>query len=668
MRRHRTYGQLDLWRDTARLRELAVPERLAAIRVEPVLHQSKPSTVLELLFRDDKRFAVVPLILVHAPMVLEPECEPFIWPESAASVLDEKTAQALSERVMPWFLARCLSRQLNEELVHFIDESARGAFERARALRFVGATPLRDAIDAMVPYVYATRFAFARSVVVDDAAGWSGAALLSRTAGRLFVQASEEDRDFAHSWFGIPFAQPDEGVAADVAIGPAERIERYGAATKITLDGANGMTHAIASVRGVPLDITFSFDPGEGRHGRTFGVKTVERALRTPASGQPPPPIGGSSGRILLGIPAGTLQSRDGDFDSAMELARRLRAEGFTVDVSSDPASVAQGYEFVHVFSLQLPSDAAAFLSAARDARIPSALTADLCDVANRLWWGTGMAPNIFKITADEQNLQNYAELLVRRQLATAEYDPDVRQYPYAEYESRVREALALAGTVFVSGPAEERLIRETFGRTGSIRIVPPYVNTTVPTAPATALVGDGDFVFVHAPIRPRCNQLMIARAAMRVDLPVVFAGRIEDEDYAERIREFSDERVRMLVDPSDGEVAALYRCARVYADCAWIPFGLQRVARAALSGCALVLGSHNYAVELWGPVGIWAVDPASEASIAVGLGDAWAAAKEQPVKISQAQEAVGRQCDPLSSVAMTVSGYADAQALARAG
>jgi hypothetical protein len=68
----------------------------------------------------------------------------------------------------------------------------------------------------------------------------------------------------------------------------------------------------------------------------------------------------------------------------------------------------------------------------------------------------------------------------------------------------------------------------------------------------------------------------------------------------------------------------ALYRCAHVYADVSWGPQGLHRLARAAASGCRLLVSQPSWAHTVWTEA--VSADPASVASVTSALAQAWAA------------------------------------------
>ncbi len=64
---------------------------------------------------------------------------------------------------------------------------------------------------------------------------------------------------------------------------------------------------------------------------------------------------------------------------------------------------------------------------------------------------------------------------------------------------------------------------------------------------------------------------------------------------YAERLREFAPEQVRLIGEPSPGALATLYRTASVIADAAWTPRGHGRIMTAAALGAAVVCSQSRW-------------------------------------------------------------------------
>ena len=145
----------------------------------------------------------------------------------------------------------------------------------------------------------------------------------------------------------------------------------------------------------------------------------------------------------------------------------------------------------------------------------------------------------------------------------------------------------------------------------------------------------------------------------MAAGLPLVIAGPVAEADYLALMRERIDERIVLLSNATPGELASLYRRARVYADVAWVDPGSARAARAALCGASLVLSRPYPAVEQWGCA--WAADRVVLASVVAALTGAWEAFGSPETALTARK--VAAACEP----AMVLSGVAAAYAHAGA-
>jgi hypothetical protein len=153
-------------------------------------------------------------------------------------------------------------------------------------------------------------------------------------------------------------------------------------------------------------------------------------------------------------------------------------------------------------------------------------------------------------------------------------------------------------------------------------------------------LVGRDPYVLVHGPVESPGNQLLVARAAATLGIPIVVAGPVADPAYAELVREFAGEGVRLIAEPSLGQAAALYRSAAIVADVAWMGRGHARIVEAARSGAATVLARTRWA-DLPIP-GQWRVDPADVESVARGIGEAWDAVSQRHPVLGEVAAAAG--------------------------
>lgn len=665
MRSHRTYPLFDLWRDADRLRRIVSAESLAVARVEPMLRQSNGFGVVDLTFVRSGEIAVVPFVHVEGAMLAEPERSPLVWPRAAADALDPATADAIEEKILPWLLANFLGRRLNDERLRTFDDAGGAIVERARAYGFLGASPYARVALAAAPYVYAMRLARGKRVAaIDDIGGAAGAAMLSFAADAVAASFGSDELDaFARAWYGDRFGIGPLGGSFDVAIGPAG-APLPAAPVRVTLRSERA--DAIPVARPIATDVLFSFDPEDSERAGAFDVVAPELALRRAIGGAAPAPVGGSAGRLLFVLRNDAARADDADGDDALALARRLRGEGFDVDLQlASAVGDLAGYDLVHGFTLTAAAEIGPVLARARAASIPVVATAHLDDIVREGVWGAGISAGIHMVTTDDE-VAVHMIALERRALEAENLHPK-GQEPYAGYGDNVRGALASCDAILVSGAAEERLARESFGFAGWVAPVGPFVPVPDPAAEAGlgALVGDGDFVLAHGPIAARSNFIVLARAAMAADLPLVIAGPVVETGYAALLRELGDHRVVLLTTAGPDAVAALYRRARVFADIAWEDRGSARVAAAALGGAALLLAQTHYAVEAWRP-GLWTADRAALGTVVEGLRGAWAGAGGAEAAACAAR--VAANADPVMTLAGVAGAYAKAQSLRPGG
>jgi hypothetical protein len=160
------------------------------------------------------------------------------------------------------------------------------------------------------------------------------------------------------------------------------------------------------------------------------------------------------------------------------------------------------------------------------------------------------------------------------------------------------------------------------------VAVVPPLVESAEP-ADVGVLVGPDPYVFVHAPIGPAANQLLVARAATAARIPLVVCGPVVDASYLERVREFGGRDLVIVPEPSPAVAAGLRSAAAVVVDAAWLGAGAARLAAAVVAGAQVVLADRRpFALPGVTP---YRFDPADVAALTRALGEAWDQARRQP-------------------------------------
>src|SRR5581483_2567036 len=259
-------------------------ERLAAVRIEPVLRRRRPALALDLYLAAERGDTVIPLAIADPAAVVERDRDPIVWP--ADTLVDDAVAAALWARIAPHLERLVLSgERVREHVVRFADAPR---FESARAAGCFGAAPLRDALVRLAPYRYARRFVRGRSVLIDADDAIGGWALL-RGVAATGVAASRRDAA-AIAWYGDPAEAPRR---ADVAIVGAD-ADAGEATCALRLDAE--APWRVDVVDPLPLDVGIVFDPAEGPVRRWFAVERApEPATRATHATRAAP--GGSRSR-----------------------------------------------------------------------------------------------------------------------------------------------------------------------------------------------------------------------------------------------------------------------------------------------------------------------------------------------------------------------------------
>ena len=613
---------------------------------------------MDLVFCSTSGVAVIPFVELLGEMLVQRELSPFVWPEQARA-LGDAAVDDIERALLPWVESLTLGRQLNDQTERlFGDGDAEAMVSSARDAGFLGASPYSHVLQEAAPYLYACRFSENRRVAIRDPRGAFGAALLSAHAREVAVDfGSEERRSLAQRWYARSFAQLNSHDAFDLSI--TDGSNAIDAAVRIVLEetGQSEGTRVDVATP-VPTDVMVSYDPQDAPVCRSFTVyrRAGEHVRQTFVPARPQA-AGGSSGRILFVLRDDYLRAPDADTDEASALASLLRAEGFAVDLAPAARAVPAQYDLVHAFTLARANELLPALQAARASGVPVVLSTLLCDICAQGAWGTGIVRALLRASADETDLEDNLLRVSQRRL-DAPGLTSKRQEPFDGYEAAVRQALQIAGAA-LCGSAEEEALLRGFGLGRQAVIARPSLFASgVCDAPPVP----GDFVLAHAPIEPRNNQLLLVRAAVSARLPLVVAGPIAEPEYAMAVKEQAGERVVFLAEPDEATAEALYRSATVFADVAWIRFGIHRLLRGAASGAALVAASEARMRALLGSDAVWEVDPGSQVAIALGLSDAWMHAREQRGMVTASARRAGSLGDPRAALVATVQAYAAAQ------
>lgn len=659
MRTHDRYREYTMLHNVADARRFVSPERLVAVRYEPVMAVLPEATISAIFERDGHYMSLAQAYVLNSMLELR-ETPPVVWPKHVRGFAPDTTFDALDEMMEPWLLELMLANYANDPCLKFFTDDAaiRADVERAAAERLYGVCGLVDAMRSAGPYVYAYRFLDDARVAIRDAGGANGAALVHGRCRSVAFDSGDAERDaFVRRWFGAHRFDGLEDGAYDVAFVDANATVDartiVHTAVPAPQDRVFTLAHPVPTVSMVSLDIEDSIPD------RRFGVQTDERVELRRSSIEAPIASGGSGGRVLLVVRDDWTQIDDADTDAIRTLSAWLSREGFEVCVAGsgarlDPASA----DVVHVIGHRHVRNALPSLRLFAQAGVPIVAAPYADDPRDEVTWGGAISLFAYRNALDAELLDLYSDTIARRRLTAHGVDglPNTERVANPE----LAELLSLSGAAIASGAEEEQLLREVYGYRNPVLPSPGYVEPVVPEAVET-LAGCGEFILVHAPIEPAASLLFVLAAAGREGLPLVWTGPVANHELLHYVRAYASDRCYYIPPAllSPAQTEGLYARARVYLDASWASRGLTRVARAASYGATIVGSTHGYARDVLGD-GAYPADPGSVASIASAMREAWFAS---PHRRHDLQGRASERFSGISALVSTVTAYSQAAA-----
>lgn len=629
--------------------DLVRAEYLAYARFETAFSH-KYDGLIDLVFSDGRRIAVVPWLMIDGLMLLEAEVSPIIWPTPALA-LDPDVVDAIECRIEPWLRGRVIARFENagDDRYFTNDPSLRELVGFAREQGWVGATASAQVLLDIAPHVYAVRFAKDARVLVAGRGAANGGALLAREASSIAIELDDDAVvQRAKQWFGIDAFTKSRPAACDLYVGPRRSVESR---TAVFLDEpADDAEVRIPIATPLPIEITVSFDLDDAAEAGAFAVRAVPRPAR-PSHVSVPAPTGGSGGRIALVAREDILRARDSDTEAVVSLHAMLAAEGFNAEITTPSHFHAEAYDLVHVFGWRFARAIRDEIASAVERDRPVVWTPYADDPSGELLAGLVTLPKLLQSSTDEILRYEYLEALARRRL--------VHDEPLPDFASDAIELAKAARVAFVTCPREEEHLRNRFKFTGQGLVLPAVASGTNTTEDATWVTGYSDFVLLASPIAPAANVYLAARGAIRAQLPFIVCGDVVDAAYYTALRAVLGRQGMWVPAGSLSEEArrSLFARAKVTVDVPWAGTGLQRLATAACAGSAIVASSSGYAADVWAE-SVCLADPASEESIAAAILRAWEMSDEDRRRLAARTATVA---DPLTVLVSTVAGYQQA-------
>lgn len=623
MRSHCEWPLLQVWSRQRSLKPWVAAEHLRVARLEPVTAGNRPAAVLDLRFVVDGVGISVPACIVDAEALEVRTRDVLIWPHSIAEVCTDGALYAIECTLIDWLRAESVGIGFKAELIRRFDEGDQ-TFEAARHARLLGATPYEALAFELAVAHYAVRF-IPGKMVESDAALPNVASILAPSAmGSILADLDPARAVLLRDWFGCTFLDaPLRASATQLAIvvGETARLAGRLAADARVIDVGDANEGAQIHIgRGFPLDDLVRL--GE-RGAAVLHVRTPRFASRSRSFlPKRPTAMGGSRGRILQVLRPDAFRADGADTDEASALRRLLIAEGFTVDVAVESGAVdPTSYDLVHGFGMLAASRMHACFVAAKEARVPTVLTAYFEDYGSGALWGARASRSLLDLAVDEASMRRMLEILAARMVVVDGVTANER---FDDGEDAARIALVRdADLVLTQSVRECELLEEFARRTEGIAVSLPLLYRETEPLSVGHLVPDQAYMLVQAGIEARQNVGLVLQAVSTLEIPCVFAGPILDRRLYRHIASRTSPNISVIPECSGPELAAIAESAAVFIDAAWFGDGTGRILRSILHGGVAVLSESRPLDEALEEA-VVRVDPASIDSLRNGISEAW--------------------------------------------
>ncbi len=307
-----------------------------------------------------------------------------------------------------------------------------------------------------------------------------------------------------------------------------------------------------------------------------------------------------------------------------LETLYGLRRHGVRGDLSLSMRLGGNRYDLVHLFSLFHHEK----LALLRQLPVPVVVSTIFWDYSE-LRYASAIVRAIFSRRSEDEVAQ----------LLDAWRDGSLRVHGFSPQQAREspalrasqRAVLSCARALLPNCRREVQMLEANFGQLPArVHVIPNAVRPerylAASKEPFVRQFGLQDFVLCAGRIEPNKNQMMLIWALRDTGLPLVLAGSVRDEGYAELCRKWAGDNVHFLGELSPHLLASAYAAARVHALASWSETpGLVNL-EAGLSGCSLVVGNRGAEMEYLGEYAI-PCDPGDWRSIRQAVLRAWQSA-----------------------------------------
>jgi hypothetical protein len=596
VRHTREYEALVIDRTPEALGALMHPKFLSVVRYEPIFRERLGFATLDLLFEDRADALLITGVVVDPVSAGTLEARICIWPRRLPAT--REAANAIEEHVFPWLRTLVRGRIAPSEQLRFYRPSA--LFSAAREAGFFGAAPYAQTLVSAAPFVFARRFAEGADVLIHSAAGHLAGAIIGPVARSIHIVSplgvTASDLDIARRWYGDP---PDRTAIGAPTVAIVDDLDDPLSADIDYVVSTSPSAQACQIVVPEPIaaDHLFTFDPADAPEASRFSIRAIDNVRRPIRSVVSPVVTGGSGGTICFVLREDSGYAPDADSDAALELARRLRAEGFKVERAGPEADLSLlNADLIHIFGAVGEAHVVKAANSALTAGCPYIISLEPLANPDARYREEGLF-SALQLGADLSDRNTYIDAYFRGKL---QIDGIAIPNPaeLARNDRAFGAACASAAAVLLSATDDIAAFCSRFPEVSVDHV--RLAGVLVAAEPAEDAIAEHipskPFMFFHAPLIRRSNFQFVLAALDDAPYPVVVAGEISDVDLGITLRRLSSRGTVFLPDPTIGQIAALYRRAKLYVDASHRPTSLNRVIRAAQAG-ALPIVAH------WSPI-----------------------------------------------------------------
>jgi glycosyltransferase involved in cell wall biosynthesis len=244
--------------------------------------------------------------------------------------------------------------------------------------------------------------------------------------------------------------------------------------------------------------------------------------------------------KVLFQVRSDFRKNPAGDTVQVLATAQALRNLGVQVYLSLDPFIILDDYDLVHIFNVTRVSDCSMYFENARKQKKPIALSP--------IYW----------------SMDNFLKDLKENNLRISQWE---------SYQPWRKQLLQDADLLLPNGQMEMDVIQKDFQVTTPYRVIPngfpeeylgideSLFREQCPGLPA-------EFVLSIGRIATRKNQAWLAEACSELGLTLVLAGPINEREYYEKVRTYSN--VIYLGTLQGRLLASAYAAAKVHAMPSW--------------------------------------------------------------------------------------------------